>query len=669
LEALRLDEFVFPVSQGQKALEKSFREAIDIQKAYDWTVEMCKVGPHGVNQLMGTPENARKAEYIAKRLRECGLDVEMQRFQCERHDVLECSLKVTAPEKKDVRCTPMILGSPTPPEGISGRLLYVGTGWEDDYQRLEAKGVSVRGKVVLMDGFWARSRLILARVHGAAGAIVATKLNYDYFEGPSGGWHRPIRMLPKGSTYAWLEHQSEYTFYKFPSESLPLIPAVTVQRKDGAYLRALCKRGETEVLIKVSKRVESKPAFNVIATIPGSQPSNEVVMVGAHHDAFGRGVLDDSSGCGVVLTTAKTFAELVKKGFRPSRTMKFTFWTGEEEGCFGSYAYLDEHESLKNKTVAYIDIDGGVFGKDVATGGWGSPEFGPLCRYVASSVVPELNPGGYGVVRGAGFDMVVFFIDGGIPVTTPAVTRSGKDWVGKRLGPFLVKSNPYHGPADEPEPEMLLKPERFKEPVEGVGVMLLTLTESPVLPLDYVYYAQMIRENGEGLVKLAEKASSLGVDLSGVLKELEKLRTEADRLNKVLVLVISAYLKATGQGPWEGSLSSELSEKVRVFPGSLPEETLDAMRRYFRTANLIRRLVITPELKAACFSSDGAYIYRLPWILAVQYPEALKKDPEKLERVKSEAKVLEQTFQALSTAMADLTSLGEELITKTRRTI
>ncbi|MEM2925848.1 MAG: M20/M25/M40 family metallo-hydrolase [Candidatus Bathyarchaeia archaeon] len=655
-------DFAFPVSEKQKELEKKFCHVVDFKKAYDWTVEMCKVGPKGVNQLMGMPENIKKAEYIAKRLKECGLHTEVQSFECERHDVLECSLTIISPKKVDIPCTPMIYGNATKPEGVSGSLLYVGRGWEEDYKKLERRGIEVKGKIVLMDGFWARSRLILARIHGAVGAIVATRLNYSYFEGPAGGWHRPIRMLPKGSTYAWLEHQEDYMFYKFPEESLPMIPAVTVQRKDGAYLRSLCRREDAKVLIKVIKNVERKQAFNVVATIPGSEFPDEVVMVGAHYDSFGRGVLDNSSGCGVILGVAHAFGELMKEGIRPRRTLKFCFWTGEEEGCVGSYAYLDEHESIKNKIVAYIDVDGGVFGKDLITGGWGSPELGSLSKYVAASVVPGLKAGGYGLVRGAGFDMIVFFIDGCIPVTSPVVTRGGKDWVGKRLTPYLVKSNPYHGPADEPEPERLLRPDRFKEPIEGLGVMLLTLSESDVLPLDYKCYARMLMEGKEGLRDLAKKASKFGINLAGALKELEKMEIEAEKLNRVLTLSLCAYLKATGQGPWEGNLDDRLLREVSRLPKELPNEKTEALRRYFRLANLIRRLVITPELKATCFCIDGAYLYTLPWIQPVRYSRALRSHPEKLHRIEIEAQVLEQTFRRINTIMEDLSMIGERLI-------
>jgi N-acetylated-alpha-linked acidic dipeptidase len=654
--------FIFPVSLRQKELEKKFREIVDVKKAYDWTVEMCKVGPKGVNQLMGMPENTKKAEYIANRLIECGLHVEVQSFDCERHDVLECSLTITSPSRVDIPCTPMIYGDATPPDGVSGKLVHVGSGWEEDYRKLERKGIEVKGNIVLIDGFWARSRLILARIHGAIGAVVATKLNYSYFEGPGGGWHRPIRMLPKGSTYAWLEHQGEYTFYKFPKESLPMIPAVAVQRKDGAYLRHLCRGGNVRALIKVAKRIERRQARNIVATILGSEFPEEVVMVGAHYDSFGRGVLDNSSGCGIVLGVAKAFAQLLKEGIAPRRTLKFCFWTGEEEGCVGSYAYLDEHESLKNKIVTYIDVDGGVFGKDVITGGWGSPELGSLSRYVATSAVPDVEAAGYGLVRGAGFDMIVFFIDGCIPVTSPAVTRGGKDWVGKRLTPYLTKSNPYHGPFDEPEPEKLLQPGRFREPIEGLGIMLLTLSESEVLPLDYSSYPRILMEGKEGLRALAKEASKLGINLAGAIAELEKMEIEASKLNKILALTISAYLKAMNQGPWEGSLNDELLKEVLKFPKSLPPERMDELRRYFRMANLIRRLALTPELKAACFCSDGAYLYVLPWIQLVRYPRALRTQTEKLQRINIEAQMLEHTFRRLHTIMADLATMGEKLI-------
>lgn len=102
---------------------------------------------------------------------------------------------------------------------------------------------------------------------------------------------------------------------------------------------------------------------NVLGILPGSDPKfrDEAVVLGAHIDHLGivNGVLhpgadDNASGTAALLEIAKTFAALETK---PKRTLIFAFWTGEEEGRFGSDYYVAHPRWPLARTVANVNLD------------------------------------------------------------------------------------------------------------------------------------------------------------------------------------------------------------------------------------------------------------------------------------------------------------------------
>jgi Zn-dependent M28 family amino/carboxypeptidase len=65
-------------------------------------------------------------------------------------------------------------------------------------------------------------------------------------------------------------------------------------------------------------------------------------MAGAHLDSWvgADGATDNAAGSAVVMEAARILANL---GVKPKRTIRFALWSGEEQGIYGSRAYLDQH--------------------------------------------------------------------------------------------------------------------------------------------------------------------------------------------------------------------------------------------------------------------------------------------------------------------------------------
>jgi carboxypeptidase Q len=83
-------------------------------------------------------------------------------------------------------------------------------------------------------------------------------------------------------------------------------------------------------------------AYNILADIPGSDPKAGYVMAGAHLDSWvaGDGAADNGAGSAMIMEAARILKSL---GIKPKRTIRFALWSGEEQGLFGSMAYVDEY--------------------------------------------------------------------------------------------------------------------------------------------------------------------------------------------------------------------------------------------------------------------------------------------------------------------------------------
>ena len=122
---------------------------------------------------------------------------------------------------------------------------------------------------------------------------------------------------------------------------------------------------ELEVRAKVTDPADS---FNVIGEIPSHATNGELVMLGGHLDSWtgGTGATDNAAGCAVVLEAVRILAAI---GAKMPRTVRLALWTGEEEGIYGSKAYVKEHfadptvmkvKPEHSKVSAYYNLDNGT---------------------------------------------------------------------------------------------------------------------------------------------------------------------------------------------------------------------------------------------------------------------------------------------------------------------
>ncbi len=88
--------------------------------------------------------------------------------------------------------------------------------------------------------------------------------------------------------------------------------------------------------------------------------SDSLIIIGAHHDTvyMAQGAVDDSSGTATVLEMARQFGLIESQMGTPKHTIYFCTWGGEEEGLFGSSAWVTKHRNnLYENLRLYINLD------------------------------------------------------------------------------------------------------------------------------------------------------------------------------------------------------------------------------------------------------------------------------------------------------------------------
>jgi hypothetical protein len=122
------------------------------------------------------------------------------------------------------------------------------------------------------------------------------------------------------------------------------LPEVEMAQEDYRRLARLAKVGE--VTLEIDSRIHfddrDMNGYNIIADIPGKDPKAGYVMAGAHLDSWvaADGAADNAAGSAVIMEAARILSKLPVK---PKRTIRFALWSGEEQGLYGSAAYIERH--------------------------------------------------------------------------------------------------------------------------------------------------------------------------------------------------------------------------------------------------------------------------------------------------------------------------------------
>jgi N-acetylated-alpha-linked acidic dipeptidase len=196
------------------ALEQRFDRQLEPKDLRRW-LELMSAEPNHV----GSPHDRQNAEFMLQQFRLWGWDANIETFYVLYPTPISQRLELTGPRTFVAALhEPAIEGDRTsssttvlPPYAVYGAdgdvtadLVYVNYGMPADYEELERRGISVRGRIVLAryGGGWRGTKPRLAYEHGAVGCIIYSDPREEkYFRGdvyPRGGW-RPSAGVQRGS--------------------------------------------------------------------------------------------------------------------------------------------------------------------------------------------------------------------------------------------------------------------------------------------------------------------------------------------------------------------------------------------------------------------------------------------------------------------------------------
>lgn len=146
------------------------------------------------------------------------------------------------------------------------------------------------------------------------------------------------------------------------------VPTVVMRHEDYGRIFRVMQDGTTVQLSFeiVNHRFPGGLGYNVVAELPGASKPEEVILLGAHLDAWhtATGATDNGVNAAIMMEAARILQTL---GVRPARTIRIALWDGEEHGLLGSKAYVEAHygtaEAPKpefGQVVAYFNADAGA---------------------------------------------------------------------------------------------------------------------------------------------------------------------------------------------------------------------------------------------------------------------------------------------------------------------
>ncbi len=647
----------------------------------------------------GSPRSKAIAEHILGMMKEWGLDAHIEEFEALMPYPTVRQVEVVGPKRYAAKLKePVVPQDPNSGDAnqlptynaygasgdVTGEVVYANFGVPEDYDWLTKQGISVKGKIVITryGKSWRGIKPKVAAEHGAIACLIYSDPHEDgYFNGdvyPNGPM-RPSEGVQRGSVMdmplypgdplspGWASEKGSKRLSIAEAKSLVKIPVLPLSYSDAQPILdqltgPLVPRewrgslpityhagpGAVRVHMKTDYDWTTKPLYDVIATIPGSETPDQWVIAGNHHDAWVNGADDPVSGAVALLETARSLATLQKQGWKPKRTIKIALWDGEEFGLLGSTEWAEKHQDeLKQKAVAYLNSDSTARGWIHVSGSHTLEQFvtevagavqqpGTSSNLVDASLhhppsedleepAPARRDKGFSIgALGAGSDYVAF-------LDYLGVASMNEGFGGQ------TKSGIYHSVYDS-----IYWYEHFSDGdfVDGkalsqyTATALLRLADSSVLPFEFGHFAKTVNGYLDEIEKEAQK-SGQKLDFSALRLQLSTLQQSADKYDSLLQATIG---KSSLDANRVNALNEALirTERVLTRPEGLPNREWYKHQIYapgFYTGYGVKTL---PGIREAVDSKN--------WALA-------QKEAQVVEEC------LSQMNQVVSLAVSDLSAM------------
>lgn len=454
------------------------------------------------SRAAGSENGRRMAEYSRDALLRVGV---------QRAEVLELPTIVSFPEHADfvvrgteTRIEANTLGHSvdTPPDGLEGDLVYVGSGAFADYE-----GKDVRGKIILTELSYAPARHEKQRIAALMGAAGAVMMNWG---------HAGNDAVPFGSVKPAWGTPTPDTF----RDEMPTIPCIGISRVAGLKLKEDCAAGPVKVWFRTHVENGWRPVQITVGEVkaPAESPEFEdFVLVAGHQDSWeGAQATDNAAGSACTIELARLVAE--RRGDL-RRGAVFGFWTAHETGTMAGSAWFADRnwDRLRENAVAYLQIDQPACAH--ATSHWATASNAELRRFHSRIEAEHLG----GIPRQWKRAMKngdSSFFGLGIPMLIGEGTISDEEMARTAMASLGWFHHSVHNTIDK------LDWNWMQVHIEIYAAWLLELLTAPVLPFSHVEVARQITER---LEELSVPGASVGLD--GALARARDFAAAAEKLD------------------------------------------------------------------------------------------------------------------------------------------
>ena len=302
-----------------------------------------EVGP----RIGGSPGYRRAAAWAVRRLRALGYqNVHEEAFPTEVWTRGEERAELLGEYAQPLRVTALGGSVATPATGVEAELAVFPT-WRSF---LDAPEGAVRGRIVAV--LQPTPRAQDGSGYGATGVIRR--------DGPSEAARRGAVAYLSRSLGTELGRHPHTGSTRY-ADGVARIPAAALSTVDAETLSRLSTLGRPmRVRLTLTPTLDPNGrSTNVVGEIPGRGPlANEVILMGAHLDAWdlGQGAQDNATGVAIIMAAAKLAAEATPRG--PRRTLRVVLYGAEETGDSGG-AYAERNAATLERIVLAGESDFG----------------------------------------------------------------------------------------------------------------------------------------------------------------------------------------------------------------------------------------------------------------------------------------------------------------------
>lgn len=289
-----------------------------------------EIGP----RLAGTEADSRARQWMVNRFRALGFqNVHVEEFDMPTWVRGEERAEIVSPFPQPLAVTALGRSGATPASGITAEIVAF-----DSVAALrDAPAESVRGKIVYIT-----HRMVRTQDGSSYGSFGGPRFQGPGLASQKGAAAIVVRSIGTDS------HRNPHTGTSSWPEGVTPIPAGALSNPDADQIERILRRGQPVRmhLTLTPRNIGTRRSGNVVAEVPGTDPSAGVIVIGGHLDSWdlGTGAFDNAAG--VAITTAA--AHRIMQAGRPRRTIRVVAFGAEEVGVFGGEAYYRANNAANN---------------------------------------------------------------------------------------------------------------------------------------------------------------------------------------------------------------------------------------------------------------------------------------------------------------------------------